>query len=76
MKEPKDKWNILSPDEKLKMREKIKVVMKNQEMTWVKLGNLTSLDQSNLKVSIERSAAHLDKFMGLLGYEVEFKKKN
>lgn len=70
-----DKWNLSLEEDISTMREKIKIVINQENQSWAKLANEAGLDRSNMKVSIERGAALLNKFLNMMDYEVEFKKK-
>lgn len=70
-----DKWNLSLEEDIRTMREKIKIVINQENQSWAKLANEAGLDRSNMKVSIERGAALLNKFLNMMDYEVEFKKK-
>lgn len=70
-----DKWNLSLEEDIRVVREKIKTVINQENQSWAKLANETGLDRSNMKVSIERGAALLNKFLDIMDYEIEFKKK-
>lgn len=70
-----DKWNLSLEEDIQVVRKKIKTVITDENQSWAKLASQTGLDRSNMKISIERGAALLNKFLSLMDYEVEFKKK-
>lgn len=71
----KNKWTKFTIEDTLPMREKIKYIIKEESMSWSKLSELSGLERSNLKITVERQATYLNRFMDLMGYEVVFKKK-
>jgi hypothetical protein len=59
------------------IKDKIKEVLKIEEITWRKLGELNgSVDHSNLKKNTERWATKLNAVFNKIGYEVVLKKIN
>ena len=68
------KWPALTPEEVRPIREKINRLIKEEGKSWGKVADEIGLDRSNLKVTVERQATYLNKFLNLMGYKIEFKK--
>jgi hypothetical protein len=59
------------------IKEKLKEVLKNEDLTWRKLAEINgSPDHSNLKKNVERWALKLNAVLNKIGYEIVLKKKN
>lgn len=57
------------------MRERLKVIIKENKMSWAKLAEQEGLTRGSLQIKVERWANELNRFVDKMGYEITFKKK-
>lgn len=70
-----NKWMVRPVDKNKIMRARMKVVLKEKELTWRKLAEIHSAHAGTLQRSIEQRLGVVNDFLGGIGYELIIVKK-